>query len=90
MVDGDADDAAAGADEEGWQVAVHVVEGGEGQEGFAGEYFQSAACIGRCVAQEGGAQAVGEAGCEAFGGAVAALRAVAGDEDHGAFGLGAG
>ena len=52
VADGNRDDTAAGADEQGRQEAVDMVEMREFQEGRAAEQFQAAAGIGRAVLQK--------------------------------------
>src|SRR3990172_3872624 len=83
VLDRDFDHRAARAREQRGQIAVHVVEGGQLEEGLAAEQLEAATRIAHAVAQDAAPERVGEARGQALVPAGAPHRAVARDQQRG-------
>src|SRR5690625_2770599 len=77
----------AGALDQGRQVAVHVVEVGQAQEGFALDQFQAATGVGRVVLEHARTHRVGDLRTDALVETVLAGGAPAGKQAHVGSGL---
>ncbi len=80
MPDGAEGDLKALAQHQGRQIAMHVIEVGQDEEGFAPHRLETATGVDRLVGEQAPAQTVGEARGPALGGPVLAAGALAAHE----------